>query len=85
MAATGVTVADMQAELLLIRTAISDILKTGQSYNRQGLSLTHANLGELRKSEQFLIRSLTRSDGGVVAVIEAEGSQYQGGTTSWED
>ncbi len=49
------------AELLtLVRTAIAELLQTGQSVAYQGRSLTMANLGELRAAERDYAARLRR-------------------------
>ena len=69
----------LRTQLLAIQTAITNILTTGQSYVRPGLSLTHANLKDLESREQTLIRGIQRAEGGIITVAEV------GHTTTTED
>ncbi len=48
-------------ELVLVQTAIANILQTGQSYAIEGRSLTRANLNDLYARENFLQHAIARS------------------------
>jgi hypothetical protein len=73
---TGVTVEELKSELTSLRTAISDIYKTGQSYNRQGLAFTAADLGKLQEREKWLTQAIRRAMVGAVTVSEVRGTVY---------
>ena len=66
----------LKAQLTQIQTAINAILLTGASYVRPGFSLTRANLKDLQTREQYLVRSINRDAGGVLAVGEVAGTAY---------
>jgi len=58
------SIKDDRAELKLVDTHISDILKTGQSYSSAGShSLTHVDLGELRSHRAALRRRILTAKG----------------------
>ena len=85
MAATGITIATVQAQLAQIQTAIQAILLTGESYVRPGLSITRAQLPALQKREQYLIATLNRADGGIIAAGEIGGGAFPNPETeTWE-
>ena len=74
------TAAEIKAELVLIKEAREAIYKTGTAYTRQGLSLTRANLNDLREQESYLLRKLAKVNSG--PVIASDFSSISGSTES---
>lgn len=72
------TVAELEAELALVNTAISDILKTGKSYNRAGFSLTRVDLKDLREHRNSLRSTIARLGSTGSSFV----SDYSGVTSS---
>lgn len=85
MADTGITVETLKTQLAAVEAAITDILTTGQSYVRPGLSLTRADLKGLQDREQYLIRSIQRAEDGIIAVSEVAGSTSGSAGNQWTD
>jgi len=79
MADTGITVDQLKARLTQVQAAITAILTTGASYQRPGLSLTHAHLPDLRSERQYLIRQITRQDTGAISVSEVSNGESTSG------
>jgi len=73
------------AELTLgeINQAIRKILLTGQSYSRAGLTLTRANLPELRALRKEIIRETNRKSDGISSVSDF--SRAAGGSTESDE
>ena len=76
MGNTGISVDMLKAQLLAVETAITNILTTGQSYVRPGLSLTRADLDKLTQREKLLSAWITRAQDGIFAVGEVAGTVY---------
>lgn len=86
MADTGITVGALRTELAAVRTAILNILTTGASYSRAGLNVAHESLTALQDREKYLIRSIMRSDEGLMTVSDvSHGSQIASWNNGDED
>ena len=71
---SGLTIADIKAELQEIRTARSAIYKSAQSYSRPGLSVTRATLDSLSKRERELLNMLRSDTDGILVYTQLEDS-----------
>lgn len=67
----GLTAAELQAKRTLWLTAMDDIAKTGKSYSFPGLSLTHADLSEIRQTLSDLRVALDLATGVTSQVAQA--------------
>ena len=74
----------VETELAEVRTALQDIRKTGQSYTRPGMGVTHASYRDLLDHEKPLMKELrVMSSTGVSHIVDA--SCGRGGTTEADE
>ena len=67
-----------------VETAIRDILLTGVSHSRPGMSLTRASLGELNSLRKTLIKEATRASSDGVSFI-SDFSSAESDANNWGD
>ena len=81
------TVAQVQAQLDKVNTAIDDLLTTGQTYSRPDFSLGRASLADLMKMQQRLEKQLVRmgSTGSSSVVDSSGGTAGQTEDDEWGD
>ena len=72
----------MALTIAQVDQAIEDILLTGQSYSRPGLTLTRANLPDLEKLRKRIIGDDARSSSGSGAALISDFSGSPGSESS---
>ncbi len=84
MADTGITVEALKTQLAAVFKSITDILLTGRSYVRPGLTLTRESLDSLQQREIYLVNAIKRATDGMIAAGEVATPQGSGGDASWD-